>query len=71
MKTIGQDSLNLRRTLRVEGKSYEYFSLPAAAEALGDISRLPFTLKILLERFLLSSSPSPGGRGGEGGDLVV
>ena len=52
MKTIGQDSLNLRRTLRVEGKSYEYFSLPAAAEALGDISRLPFTLKILLENIL-------------------
>jgi len=52
MKTIGQDSLNLRRTLRVEGQSYEYFSLPAAAEALGDISRLPFTLRILLENIL-------------------
>ncbi|MGC8522957.1 MAG: aconitate hydratase AcnA [Acidibrevibacterium sp.] len=52
MKTVGQDSLKTRRTLTVEGKSYEYFSLPEAARALGDISRLPVTLKILLENIL-------------------
>ncbi len=52
MKTVGQDSLKTRRTLSVEGKSYEYFSLPDAARTLGDISRLPVTLKILLENIL-------------------
>jgi aconitate hydratase len=50
--TTGQDSLKTRRTLTVKGKSYDYFSLKAAAEHLGDISRLPFSLKILLENLL-------------------
>src|SRR5690606_941060 len=31
---------------------YDYFSLPAAAAQLGDISKLPFTLKVLLENLL-------------------
>eukprot|EP01037_Dinobryon_pediforme_P016242 gene16242-16420_t len=52
MKSIGQDSLKTRRTLTVEGKSYDYFSIPAAAEALGDVSRLPMSLKVLLENVL-------------------
>ncbi len=52
MKTIGQDSLKTRRTLTVEGKAYEYFSLPEAARTLGDVSRLPVTLRILLENIL-------------------
>ncbi|HSU05515.1 MAG TPA: aconitate hydratase AcnA, partial [Acetobacteraceae bacterium] len=52
MAAIGQDSLNTRRTLTVEGKQYEYFSLPEAAKQLGDISRLPISLKILLENVL-------------------
>jgi aconitate hydratase len=52
MTAIGQDSLKTRRTLTVEGKSYEYYSLPEAAKALGDISRLPVSLKILLENVL-------------------
>ena len=34
------------------GKSYDYFSLAAAADTLGDISRLPFCLKVLLENLL-------------------
>ena len=38
--------------LTVGGQSYDYFSLPAAAEHLGDISRLPFSLKVLLENLL-------------------
>jgi aconitate hydratase len=49
---IGQDSLNARRTLSVEGKDYSYFSLIAASEALGDISRLPFSMKVLFENLL-------------------
>src|SRR5215213_8808070 len=48
----GQDSLSTRSTLAVEGKSYAYYSLPKAAEALGDISRLPFSMKVLLENLL-------------------
>ncbi len=49
---IGKDSLKTRQTLTVEGKRYEYFSLAEAAKALGDISRLPVTLKVLLENIL-------------------
>ena len=49
----GLDSLNCRRTLKVGGKEYDYFSLEAASEAgLGDISRLPYSLKVLLENLL-------------------
>ncbi|HUP67197.1 MAG TPA: aconitate hydratase AcnA [Sphingomicrobium sp.] len=52
MIPTGQDSLNTRATLQVEGKSYAYYSLAKAAEALGDISRLPFSMKVLLENLL-------------------
>ena len=49
----GQDSLNARRSLNAGGKTYEYFSLDAVAAAgLGDISRLPYSLKVLLENLL-------------------
>ena len=47
------DSLNTRRTLSVGGTDYSYFSLVAAAEAgIGDVSRLPYSLKVLLENLL-------------------
>mgnify|MGYP006966891340 CR=1 FL=1 len=50
---LGQDSLNTRRSLDVGGRSYDYFSLEAATRAgLGDISRLPYSLKVLLENLL-------------------
>ena len=52
MPLSGHDSLKVRKTLSVGSKSYDYFSLPAAAEKLGDISRLPFSLKVLLENLL-------------------
>ena len=52
MTAIGQDSLKTLKTLSVEGKDYKYFSLAAAAAALGDISKLPKTLKVLLENVL-------------------
>ena len=52
MRMIGQDSLKTRRTLLVDGKTYHYFSLPEAARSIGDISRLPFSLKVLLENVL-------------------
>jgi len=54
MSVTGHDTLRARRTLEVDGKSYDYFSLKAAATAagLGDISRLPFSLKVLMENLV-------------------
>src|SRR6478752_9798509 len=52
MKATGQDTLKTRRTLTVQGKSYDYFSLTEAARSLGDVSRLPVSLKVLLENVL-------------------
>jgi aconitate hydratase len=49
----GNDTLNVRRTLKVGDRSYDYYSLKAAETAgLGDLSRLPFSLKVLLENLL-------------------
>ncbi|MGM0562642.1 MAG: aconitate hydratase AcnA [Pseudomonadota bacterium] len=50
--SLGQDTLKTRRTLSVKGKDYDYFSLKAAEETLGDVSRLPSSLKVLLENLL-------------------
>ncbi|WP_375428663.1 aconitate hydratase AcnA [uncultured Sphingomonas sp.] len=52
MTAIGQDSLNARRTLDVGGKTYGYYALAAAADRFGDVSRLPFSMKVLLENML-------------------
>ena len=52
MTAIGQDSLKTRTTLDVAGKTYDYYSLAKAAEKYGDISRLPFSMKVLLENML-------------------
>jgi aconitate hydratase len=52
MSTVGQDTLKTRRSLTAAGKSYDYFSLAAASDAIGDISRLPYSLKVLLENLL-------------------
>ncbi|SDN17555.1 aconitate hydratase AcnA [Pseudomonas jinjuensis] len=46
------DSLNCLRTLDVAGKTYHYYSLPEAAKALGDLGRLPMSLKVLMENLL-------------------
>jgi aconitate hydratase len=52
MTSVGKDSLKTQRTLAVGNRNYEYFSLPVAEQKLGDISRLPISLKILLENIL-------------------
>ncbi|MZR29482.1 aconitate hydratase AcnA [Sneathiella litorea] len=53
MTTTGHDSLNIRRTLDVDGEKIDYYSIPEAEKAgLGDVSRLPFSLKVLLENLL-------------------
>ncbi len=47
------DSFHSRKTLKVEGKAYEYFSLPdAEANGLPGIAALPYSLKVLLENLL-------------------
>jgi aconitate hydratase len=52
MTALGHDTLGTRSTLSVNGQSYDYFSLPKAAAKLGDVSRLPFSMKVLLENLL-------------------
>ena len=52
MSVFGQDSLKTRRRLKVGDRDYDYFSLKEAESQLGDISRLPFSLKVLLENLL-------------------
>lgn len=48
-----KDSLKTRATLTVNGVDYDYYSLPAAEKAgLSGLSKLPFSLKILLENLL-------------------
>ena len=52
MTAIGQDTLGTRDTLNVGGKDIAYYSLKKAAAELGDVSRLPFSMKVLLENLL-------------------
>lgn len=52
MTRTGQDTLQTRSTLTIDGKDYDYFSLKKAAAQIGDISKLPFSLKVLLENLL-------------------
>ena len=54
----GKDSLKTLSTLEVNGKTFHYYSLPKAAEALGDISKLPASMKVLLENLLRNEDGS-------------
>ena len=50
---VSLDSFKARKTLTVGAKSYEYFSLKAAEKnGLEGISKLPFSMKIVLENLL-------------------
>ncbi len=50
---VGQDSAGTRRKLQAGGASFAYYSIPAAqAAGLGDFSRLPAALKVVLENML-------------------
>ena len=50
---VSLDSFKCRKTLVVGGKSYVYFSLPDAEKnGLPGISKLPFSMKVLLENLL-------------------
>ncbi|SDW75693.1 aconitate hydratase AcnA [Roseicitreum antarcticum] len=49
----GQDTAGTRKTLSVEGKTIDYYSIPAAeAAGLGTFSQLPACLKVVLENML-------------------
>ncbi len=51
--TVGHDSSKTRRTLTVGDQSVAYYSIAAAeAAGLGDFSRLPAALKVVLENML-------------------
>ncbi len=51
--TVGTDSANTRRKLTAAGKEVSYYSIAAAeAAGLGDFSRLPASLKVVLENML-------------------
>ena len=50
---VGQDTAKTRRTLSAGGATVAYYSIPAAEDAgLGDFSRLPAALKVVLENML-------------------
>jgi len=49
----GTDTAKTRRTLKAGGASVDYYSIPAAqAAGLGDFSKLPASLKVVLENML-------------------
>ena len=52
MTAVGQDTLGTRDTLTAGGKTVAYYSIAKAAAKLGDVSRLPFSMKVLLENLL-------------------
>ncbi len=52
MTHVGKNTLGTRSTMSVGGKQYAYYSLTKAAETIGDVSRLPFSMKVLLENLL-------------------
>jgi len=52
MTQTGHDMLSTRSSLTVDGKTVHYYSLAKAAEKLGNVSRLPFSMKVLLENLL-------------------
>ena len=46
------NSFNTLKTLNVDSQSYQIYSLSAAQQQLGDLSKLPKSLKVLLENLL-------------------
>jgi aconitate hydratase len=51
--TVGRDTAKTRQTLTAGGKTVSYYSIPAAEKAgLGEFSKLPAALKVVLENML-------------------
>ena len=57
------DSFKCQKTLTVGGKTYIYYSLPAAEKnGLKGISKLPYSMKVLLENLLRNEDESAPSR---------
>src|ERR1700753_2712116 len=52
MTTTGHDSLKTRKTLPGDAREYNPSSPREAAKTIGDVSKLPYSLKVLLENLL-------------------
>jgi aconitate hydratase len=52
MAAAHPNSFKARKTLKVGAKTYTYFSLKAVEKEVGDLSRLPFSLRVLLENLV-------------------
>lgn len=53
MKIGNKNSFSTQKHLSIDGKNYQYHSLPALAQATGrDVSKLPLGLRVLLENLL-------------------
>lgn len=46
------DALKTKSTLNVDGKEYDYYSIREAEKSVGDVTRLPYSLKVLMENLL-------------------
>ena len=49
--TVGTDTSKTRKT-PIDGTEIAYYSIPAAEAGLGDFSKLPAALKVVLENML-------------------
>src|ERR1700681_1425207 len=52
MAAAHPNSFKARKTLKVGSRNYTYFSLKAVEKEVGDLSRLPFWMRVLLENLL-------------------
>ena len=63
MAAAHPNSFKARKTLKVGAKSYTYFSLKAVEKEVGDLSRLPFSMRVLLENLLRNEDGTHGQEG--------
>jgi aconitate hydratase len=54
------NSFRARKSLKVGGKNYAYFSSPRSRRRVGDLSRLPFSLRILMENLVRHEDGADG-----------
>ena len=52
MAAAHPNSFKARKTMQVGSRSYTYYSLKAVEKQIGDLSRLPFSLRVLLENLV-------------------
>ena len=70
MAAAHPNSFKARKTLKVGARSYTYWSLKAVEKEVGDLSRLPFSLRILLEN-LVRHEDGPTDAGKVSDDLTA